>query len=372
MRRHYLAVMDGQEVAPVSDFVKYSCKVEDMPTVLPKGAAPTPPEKPSTSSNSHATRATTVLDNAVAKIQQSSATMSTLCRSPSVAEPETGKPPHIVLQFTPTVTPPTDSTADGEVSSTDGANKKTVVTFTLTGISVKRPPNQDHPYCAAVRPDEQAQKILQKCGIFRHTMPTNVSPIPEVDTVVEAFRRNKDVRMQIEKQILSELSSFCNRMNSTLSGPSILRTGLEQLPKTDIVSGCIIELENSMPFLLDIFKTLCCSSHMPGNNTKRAVAMMYGIGMYSRNGQFSAMQYLNTMALMRYSGSHLQEVLSKSALMLSGGNGRHMITSKAHHIPALGLVKSEGVKLTRQRMDNLVDRILRQQVLHVRIHHSLF
>jgi hypothetical protein len=107
----------------------------------------------------------------------------------------------------------------------------------------------------------------------------------------------------VKDLILLETDSIANKLCSlTMTpGPSILRSkkDVSCLMENDIFGEILLEMRDTMPFVLDILSTLC-QSFRSDSSCKITAAMIYGMAMHCRNPQMSAVQRLNTAIALRF------------------------------------------------------------------------
>lgn len=228
----------------------------------------------------------------------------------------------------------------------------------------------DHTYGKEADVTKRADQIVEKGGVLRYQNGENPKAGIPKDSTLYKFITDRDVRLKIEQRILMEVQTTCNRLGaiSQVPGPSVLRAGMDALITTDIASAAILEMERTMPFVLDLLQTLCTGCHFVAPHTKRTMATIYGMAMHCRNHSLSAMQNINTLAVIRYEASlfRMMDALAKSSFTLTGTSSKaRLMATTASRFPHLGL-KTEDGKLDEEAWENFIDQVLTMQVCGIK------
>lgn len=201
----------------------------------------------------------------------------------------------------------------------------------------------DHSYGSLLTPSEMAKSYSVES--HRDFFKKKDEHRKEIDccTAEEIFQ-NKTKMEKIHRLILFETELICDKLCSTtiLPGPSVLRTCQKPafLKSEDILSKCIIEFQNCLPFIFKIFQTMSSSIFKDPENASASnstIAMMYGMAMNKRNKDLCALQKINTCVALRFhAGNDLLDIFNKSNITLAAG-------SKYGFLDEMKLLNTDGI-----------------------------
>lgn len=226
----------------------------------------------------------------------------------------------------------------------------------------------DHCYGSLLTPLEMAKSnsLLSKQDFFlnkdKHSKEIGSSSC-ECCTAEDIFR-NKNKLAEIQHLILLETELIADKLCSlTISpGPSVLRTFQQPslLKSEDILSKCLIEFHNCLPFVFKIFQTMSSSiftDHEKASSANSTIATMYGMAMNRRNKDLCAVQKINTCVALRFhAGNDLLDIFNKSNMTLAASS-KYGFLEEMGHFNNEGVIKSirEGKpgKLTVDNIDGM-------------------
>lgn len=136
--------------------------------------------------------------------------------------------------------------------------------------------------------------------ILDHSYNLN-EPIKETATKVLNSSNILKMEKNEKQALLFELNGQLDRMCSLKEpGPSVLRSqSINMMGSKDVIAKVFLELKEQVPLLYDILYVLVSPMSSTSKNAQNIIAMMYAMGMYSRNKQCSLLQRLNTCAVLK-------------------------------------------------------------------------
>ncbi|XP_050407228.1 uncharacterized protein LOC126822382 [Patella vulgata] len=121
------------------------------------------------------------------------------------------------------------------------------------------------------------------------------------DELVKELMEHDKVKNAIQKTLLMSLDKECTILCGKRA-PSNLRTfaDIDKLKDGTIGYKCLDEMENRLPFLLDVLVTIACGVNIPVPSMLGPVTMVYGILLKARCPHLSAYQRMITLVLAKY------------------------------------------------------------------------
>ena len=234
----------------------------------------------------------------------------------------------------------------------------------------------EHSYVRQLTFPEEASTIVENSNPLSTVLSPNLDVTTllhelyecnSLDKLVDILYKHEDITNGFKTKLILDMEATLTTMCSLQRepGPSVLRTciNVSSLNSESILARAVVELEKTNPFLFSVLRTLCTPIHLLNPKTEHIVAMLYGIGMHSRNNQLSAIQRMVTCSMLTNGAQNdLLRVMHKLGVSLSKDSKLQFISEMGRESTA-GIVSSlkRGIK-GKVTTDNIDGKITANEI----------